>query len=102
MALWDKSETTTTPNPASSSPAPQPSTPVAPSQPARAAVAGKAADTRESIIASGLTIEGKLIPGLEIKAFRKDQRYQAETWLAQPRRDEQIAQTRQPGADANR
>ena len=48
------------------------------------------------------SIEGKLIPGLEIKAFRKDQRYQAETWLAQPRRDEQIAQTRQPGADANR
>jgi hypothetical protein len=27
-------------------------------------------------------VEGKLIPGLQIKSFRKDQRYQAESWLA--------------------
>lgn len=27
------------------------------------------------------SLESKLIPGLVIKAFRKDQRYQAETWL---------------------
>lgn len=26
-------------------------------------------------------VEGKLIPGLVIKAFRRDQRYQAESWL---------------------
>lgn len=31
------------------------------------------------------SVEGKMIPGLEIKSFRKDQRYQAETWLAQPK-----------------
>lgn len=39
------------------------------------------------------SVESKLIPGLEIKSFRKDQRYHAETWLAQSRRDEQIGQT---------
>lgn len=27
------------------------------------------------------TLEGKLIPGLAIKSFRRDQRYQAESWL---------------------
>jgi hypothetical protein len=27
------------------------------------------------------TAEGKLIPGLVIKSFRRDQRYQAESWL---------------------
>ena len=27
------------------------------------------------------TVEGKLIPGLAIKSFRRDQRYQAESWL---------------------
>ena len=41
------------------------------------------------------SIEGKLIPGLAIRSFRKDQRYHAETWLAQPRRDEQLAQNTQ-------
>ncbi len=39
------------------------------------------------------SVESKLIPGLEIKAFRKDQRYHAETWLAQSRREEQSGQT---------
>jgi hypothetical protein len=27
------------------------------------------------------TVEGKLIPGLAIRSFRRDQRYQAESWL---------------------
>ncbi|MES2605903.1 MAG: STAS/SEC14 domain-containing protein [Pseudomonadota bacterium] len=27
------------------------------------------------------SIEGRLIPGMVIKSFRKDQRYQAESWL---------------------
>ena len=29
--------------------------------------------------------EGALIPGLEIKAFSRDQRYEAETWLESPK-----------------
>jgi hypothetical protein len=36
-------------------------------------------------------VESKMLPGLVIKSFRKDQRYQAETWLAQPRSNEQVA-----------
>lgn len=39
------------------------------------------------------SLESKLIPGLAIRTFRKDQRYHAETWLAQTRRDEQVGQT---------
>jgi hypothetical protein len=45
----------------------------------------------EGWIRSMSNIESKLIPGLVIKAFRKDQRYHAETWLAQLRKNEQVA-----------
>lgn len=35
----------------------------------------------ESWVRGLSNVESKLIPGLEIRSFRKDQRYQAESWL---------------------
>ncbi len=59
MAIWDKNEpgsnTTNTPPQASTAPA----QPTQPSPPARTAP-GKTGDMKESLIASGLTIEGKI------------------------------------------
>jgi cytoskeletal protein CcmA (bactofilin family) len=61
MAIWDKSEPPSSNNPpASNQPAPA-SAPVT-SQPAKpAAPQGRSTDGKESFIASGLTIEGKIV-----------------------------------------
>lgn len=61
MALWDKNEPSTTSNPASA-PAPQAVTPPPLNQAARPAapVTKERTDMTESLIASGLTIEGKI------------------------------------------
>jgi cytoskeletal protein CcmA (bactofilin family) len=60
MAIWDKSEPPSTNNPTASTPPSQPSAPAA-SQPAKPATPQtRAVDGKESFIASGLTIEGKI------------------------------------------
>jgi cytoskeletal protein CcmA (bactofilin family) len=60
MAIWDKSEPPASNNPPASPPA-QASAPAA-SQPAKpAAPQARSSDGKESFIASGLTIEGKIV-----------------------------------------
>lgn len=62
MGLWDKNEPSTTGTAAPGSQAPQAVTPPPLNQPARAAVSAtkERTDMTESLIASGLTIEGKI------------------------------------------
>ncbi len=62
MALWDKPEPSKTDTPTPGNPQPQAGTPATATQstPSRAASAKERADMKESLVASGLTIEGKI------------------------------------------
>jgi cytoskeletal protein CcmA (bactofilin family) len=58
MALWDKSESSTTTT--TTNPAPQAGAQPSQNAPAKAAPGKERGDLKESLIASGLTIEGKI------------------------------------------